>query len=382
MRNWLYRGVLLVLVLGLLAVGVGPGSALAAKEDIKQADPAQAVGVEVMTISEQQRQSAERYWTPERLEQAKPLDLNVQTDGYDDEADKAHGPQPEAKVGSTTQQAPDPAAVRLAQQQYPDAWRGATTDVQAIESTPSTNYLAYTRYIMNQYSPLNYYPFSAMGRLFFTTASGSPASCSASVIANRGLITAAHCVYTKGSGWHRNFVFSPAHRGANSAVSPYGRFYGTQAVILSSRTSETTRYNDVAMITMADRNGYSIGQYLGTLGLKWNAGPAQNIWSFGYPSNIGSGQYLVACHGNSQQWETSGALWWKRTRSIKMGCDMTYGSSGGPWLVNYTPSFNASGNYVNSVVSGPATTAAVPEFQGPYFDDDNVKVLWNWIKNK
>jgi hypothetical protein len=61
-----------------------------------------------------------------------------------------------------------------------------------------------------------------------------------------------------------------------------------------------------------------------------------------------------------------------------MGCDMTFGASGGPWLWRYTPN-NSTGNHVNSVVSGHDSTGCTggfgQTFNGPRFTTSNIVLL-------
>jgi len=66
------------------------------------------------------------------------------------------------------------------------------------------------------------------------------------------------------------------------------------------------------------------------------------------------------------------------TLLLVQGCDMTYGSSGSGWLINYTPNSHA-GNHVNSVVSGPHIGAFGSAYVGARFNDDNIVPLCNAI---
>ena len=62
-----------------------------------------------------------------------------------------------------------------------------------------------------------------------------------------------------------------------------------------------------------------------------------------------------------------------------MGCNMTYGSSGGPWLRVYRPHESGANNYVNAVVSGydACTGTFGQSFNGPRFTTDNIVPLCN-----
>jgi V8-like Glu-specific endopeptidase len=209
------------------------------------------------------------------------------------------------------------------------------------------------------------YPFQAVGRLFFTTPSGS-SSCTASVISpNNIIVTAAHCAYdTVSNRWYSNWSFAPGYR---NGARPYGTFPWQQAWVLNGwiNASGTVRRYDVAVIKLRNNSsGRPVTYYTGSLGRSWNYGSVQHHFSYGYPSNIGSSQYLQTCAAESF---SSG------TDVLGMGCNMTYGSSGGPWIRVHKPYFQSSTNYVNSVVSGG--TPPAPTFYGPRFSSDNIVPL-------
>ena len=56
-----------------------------------------------------------------------------------------------------------------------------------------------------------------------------------------------------------------------------------------------------------------------------------------------------------------------------MGCNMTFGSSGGPWIRNFTPQVSGAVNHVNSVVSGG--TPGTNTFYGARFSSGNIVPL-------
>ena len=61
-----------------------------------------------------------------------------------------------------------------------------------------------------------------------------------------------------------------------------------------------------------------------------------------------------------------------------MACNMTYGSSGGPWIMDY-----GTGNHVNATVHGfinPELTCTGPfgkDFDGPQFTTNNIALVCN-----
>lgn len=256
-----------------------------------------------------------------------------------------------------------------ARQKYNEAWQ-ALESIDSNQVMPSDLYNmntlfmgtpdVYTAYPANLYSQMwKYYPWRAMGKLYFKTASGGTSYCSASVLKNNIVVTAAHCLYTRGQGWHNSYVFIPAYR---YGVQPYGQYGWTGAIILTDWINVGARQHDVGLIRL---NGNANAQ-VGSLGMVYGVGYVQSLFSFGYPNNLGSGNYSNTCAAESFN-DHAGA--------IGMGCNMTYGSSGGPWVRKFRP-YSGGGNQVNSVVSGPATKGTFGNsFVGPYFSSSNIKVL-------
>lgn len=74
---------------------------------------------------------------------------------------------------------------------------------------------------------------------------------------------------------------------------------------------------------------------------------------------------MIGCAGQSTQ--ETGFL-------ISMGCHMTQGSSGGPWIQNLNPYTNG-GNIVISVVSHGKQTSERDKFYGPLFNAQNFTPL-------
>lgn len=271
--------------------------------------------------------------------------------------------------------APLPFADYQARQQFGDAWRrlealeGLDVEQSVREATGKDGaHHPYVRY------PGNYYtfqwtaaPWNKIGKLYFTTPDGASSYCTANVASgNSVIITAAHCVYTRGQGFNRNFVFVPADR---YGVAPYGRYGWQSAAVLNSWISDGGRRWDVAVVRLAGEaaTGQPAAHYVGWLGRSWDWGYDQQIFSHGYASNL-STQYTHICAGRS--YSSS----WEGTDVLVQGCDMTYGSSGGGWLRNYTPNSHG-GNHVNGVVSGPHIGDFGNSYVGPRFSSANIVPL-------
>jgi len=218
------------------------------------------------------------------------------------------------------------------------------------------------------------YPYRASGRLTFTTPNGS-AHCSATLVKRSVLITAAHCVSRFGSrSWYGNWVFTPgtyAPTGASATeIAPYGSYSWAYVYIATAWFNGTdtgsgaARNNDLAVIILnKNGSGFFAGQYTGWLAYSWNnysfvSSPKTGnlltaaVTSLGYPGLMDAGRIMQRADGPTFATTVGGALqYWQ-------GSNFTGGSSGGPWIVNFSG--------VNPVLSGGAVqgAASVPTLVG------------------
>lgn len=267
---------------------------------------------------------------------------------------------------------------------FPEAWAELEAMDRMIESgeanldtlsrageiVPLGTAGVFTRYSGNINTQMwQYSPWNKIGKLYFTTPSGGSSYCTANVISQRNiLVTAAHCLYTRGQGWHRNFRFVPADR---FGVAPYGVYGWQSAAIMTNWITIGGRRWDVGMIRLGNNlsTGIPVTSYVGWLGRTWNQPYIMNLHSVGYASNL-STQYTHICTAES----FSGGL-----DVLAKGCDMTYGSSGGGWLLRYHPySSSSTHNYVTGVTSGPYPGGFGTTFVGPRFSSSNFVPLCNF----
>jgi V8-like Glu-specific endopeptidase len=283
-------------------------------------------------------------------------------------------------------------AERVARSQYPEEWQQLTKDLEVqsaaedletgknslfapliIQSTEQAVTASgvevvdgtagvYTSYLGNFHAQMHQqYPYHAVGKLY-----SSSGTCSASVISpNNVIVTAAHCVYdTVNNRWYTDFAFVPGDR---AGVAPYGVFPWASVSIMNeyiSAPSRNARY-DVAVMKLGNNSvGRSVTFYTGWLGRSWGQNAVQSLHAIGYPSNLNSGNYTYICAAES----FSGG-----TDVLGMGCNMTFGSSGGPWIRIFAPYTSGAVNYVNSVVSGG--TPGTNTFYGIRFTTSNIVTL-------
>jgi V8-like Glu-specific endopeptidase len=207
---------------------------------------------------------------------------------------------------------------------------------------------------------------AAIGKLF--TNNGY---CSASVVSgNNIIVTAAHCCWNRSNNsWIGGWSFAP---GYNNGRAPYGVFTWADARVPNSWINNGDIPSDVCVIRLQnDATGHPVTYYTGWLGRAWNQSPSQPMTAFGYPGNIGGGNNLVSCTAASSAQPSSCG-----SGVLNMACNMTYGSSGGPWIMDY-----GSGNHVNSTVHGYINQACTgtfgQDFDGPQFTSNNILLLCN-----
>lgn len=209
-----------------------------------------------------------------------------------------------------------------------------------------------------------------VGKVYFTTPGGGMASCSASTVASgkrRLVMTAGHCVHQGAGGqWYSNWTFVPQYR---SGARPYGTFVAYQLTARTAWVTSSSYDEDMAIAIMHNGGIYNakVVDTVGGNGLRWNWGYNVYVTALGYPSNLGGGEVQYYCQGNT---------WYAHGQVIRMWCNMTYGSSGGPWLQEYNDQIGLG--YINSVVSH-GDNPGNGQFDGPYFDND-IKSLYDFAE--
>jgi len=277
-----------------------------------------------------------KYWTSERLQAAKPLDIIL--------------PSLKSKTASGDS----------------EVSTGPASSVPG--SIPSTSGMT-----GKAISP-NGRQIATTGRVFWDVG-GSSYSCSAAVVSSDStdlVATAAHCVYdTASKTWYNNnnWVFIPAFSNYNK---PYGTWPARNMIVLQAWTTSTDYNYDVAFVAVGKVNGQHIQALVGSQGIGFNYPRLAYTYSFGYPINLGNGLYLQSCNG------TVRASRYTQNKYVgqELACGMTQGCSGGPWLQNVV---DATGiGYVTSVNSFLVTN--IPGYMhGPYFDS-NTKLLYDDAK--
>lgn len=273
--------------------------------------------------------AAESYWTPERMANAIPA-----TGPATVKAKSA--PQPSGRAGSIDGAAPP---VQVQNQR-----------AQGIGTMLNESQTVGKVYFTNPVNGLNYVCSGA------TVNSGK----------KKLVQTAGHCVHGGAGGqWMRNWVFVPRYR---NGVRPFGTWYAYQLTSRTAWINSSSSDEDMGIVIMQTNGGNSIVNVVGGNGLRWNWGYSVYVTILGYPAGPPfTGELQYYCQGTT--WNGHG-------QQVRAWCNMTGGSSGGPWLQEYN---DANGlGYINSVVSHRHADAS--QMDGPYFDND-IKSLYDFAES-
>lgn len=259
-----------------------------------------------------------RYWTPDRVERARPREV---------ERDVAREPQAKPGGGSGT-------AVKGAY------WSGGGL----VKRTT--------------------------GRVYFTL-NATDYVCSGSVVndvrADASLVlTAGHCVFDDATdSFATNWLFVPDYETGgtfNCALTSYG-CWTAQALVTTTAWSTGDFNEDYSFAVMRPGGKDGVTQLDSAVGaqeITFTVSPVgQTVYAFGYPaSKKYNGQRLAYCSGQAiadSYGSTDGGL----------ACDMTGGSSGGPWFTNFN---SATGAGTLTSVNSFKYTGLSTYMWGPFFD--------------
>jgi V8-like Glu-specific endopeptidase len=170
------------------------------------------------------------------------------------------------------------------------------------------------------------------GKVFFTLG-GANYVCSGSAVSSGNedvVLTAGHCVNEGPGAYATNWAFVP---GYDDGARPYGTFTARQLTTTTQWASSGDFDYDVAFAVMNTLNGSHLTEVVGGQSIGFNQARGQYTYSFGYPAaNPYDGSDIAWCHGTVVQ-DTYGG-----SSDQGLNCNMTGGSSGGPWFVNYNES--------------------------------------------
>ncbi|MEV6985944.1 hypothetical protein AB0M95_32430 [Sphaerisporangium sp. NPDC051017] len=199
------------------------------------------------------------------------------------------------------------------------------------------------------------------GRVFLTMR-GVDYVCSAGAVRSRNLdvvVTAGHCAKDGAGAWAENWTFVP---GYESGRRPYGVFTARRMFVPEAWSRRGDDSQDLAMIALNASERGHLNEVVGGQDIGFGRPRGMRAFGFGFPADPPfDGEHLVYCsgglHGDPHD----------QTGDQGMRCDLTAGSSGGPWLSSFD---SATGRGVVTSVSSFKYSDDPGTMYGPYFGDE------------
>ncbi|HET8844488.1 MAG TPA: hypothetical protein VFN35_23670 [Ktedonobacteraceae bacterium] len=211
------------------------------------------------------------------------------------------------------------------------------------------------------------YPLSTVGKVFFSNSSGQDFVCSGTAVVsnNKSVVdTAGHCLYWRNE-WMKNVIFCPLYESGNT---PYGCWAARELEVPSDWLNPPPNdyHHDLGMAIVSANSQGALTDLVGGAGWAYNQSPTQPFYAYGYPAGYPfDGQSRKSCEGAGKSWKHgSGTV-------VSIPCDMTGGSSGGPWFIK-----NGNNWYLNGHNDFTSTIQPGHMFS-PYYDD-----TWYTMYNK
>lgn len=326
-------------------------------------------------ISESGIKAQRKYWTAERLRNAKPIDLPkadasvhrldvIETYGYEESVNEP-GSKPLIRVKPNREKLFQPIKTEIRANSENEAF----TDYESAVDLYSYGTVG-AYFTSSQVGPApaaqHSWPFAPTGKLFFSSVSGAQFSCTASVIKPRLILTAGHCVYdAKNKQWYQNFKFIPAY---HNGSAPYGTWYAQWISTTNNWFNgggSLPNRGDYALLEIQDNYlGQKIGSITGHYGYRTSALSPNHVTMLGYPAALDSGNWMHRV--DSQSFKST------LLNTVEYGTDMAQGSSGGPWVENFglkSLGQSVTSGEMNYVVG---VTSYGPTYNGPNYSGSSI----------
>jgi V8-like Glu-specific endopeptidase len=300
--------------------------------------------------------STKSYWTPERLRDARPLpaaELDFDAVAAETQETLAPAAPVVSGEGRAPLAGPRPAAKRLADPAELEP-EGDPAGDPAEKANGSTGaYFTSARLV--PVTADQSYPYTTVGKLFFTIPGQGNFFCSAAVVKARLVLTAAQCIHsgTTSPGFFTNFQFVPALR---DNVAPFGTWDWAYVALHTTWTNgggKLPNATDYGLIEMQDQsiNGATrrVGDVVGYLGYATQKLRPNHAHLLGYASNFDSGQKMHQVTGQAFRAAAN--------NNAEYGSDLRGGSAGAPLIQDFGD--NAALAKVIGVVSYSTTSAPV-----------------------
>ena len=204
------------------------------------------------------------------------------------------------------------------------------------------------------------YPLSTVGKIFFSNKAGQDIVCSGTAVRslNQSVVdTAGHCLYWNGE-WVKNLIFCPLYDNSNT---PYGCWAARDLEVPSEWIDSKPHdyHYDLGAAIVSPNSQGVLTDVVGGAGWAYNQSTNQPFYAYGYPAaHPFDGQTRQSCEG------ALGKIWQSRGGTvISIPCNMTGGSSGGPWFIKVGGDWylNGHNDFISSMQPG--------HMFSPYYDD-------------
>lgn len=280
---------------------------------------------------------AEKRWTAERYAAARPLPMREMDSGVDPFPEALAAGEPSIGSRSAAGRAPvagvrADSSNRLFEPQ--DREMMAAEDLDSIaEPASGSGGGLFTSSRLVPVSADRAYPYTTVGKLFFTIPGKGDFYCSAAVIRNRVIATAAQCVHsgTPSPGFFTDFEFVPAYR---DGAAPFGTWAWEYVTVPSTWTGGNGKLphaSDFALIELEDLvfDGAlrTIGDVVGYLGYATQRLRPNHAHLLAYSSSHDNGEKLHQVTAKDQKNASPS--------NVLYGSDMRGGSAGGPLIQDF-----------------------------------------------
>jgi V8-like Glu-specific endopeptidase len=351
---------LTIFVVGVMSLNNSPVVASSGDSKTTTDEITEGKGVISSRGTDKELTVASQPWSKERMEAAIPYPLEPLDGKPDANIELAHSDDLPGLIPSK-----------------PPEGANITTNVEKeaaiLSNTAPLNYTypaPYTQY--ENFDSYKVFPYSTIGVLFFRQY-GVDYRCSAASIGNFAIWTAGHCIHAgdnSESGWSYNVIFVPAYKNGNAPLGVWTADNHKLKTRTEWYASMDLRFDIAGAILNTNSSGESISQVVGNLGFAYNLPNNQHWFSFGYPAQSPfDGKTQEIC---TSSFAYSDGSFFAPPYPSGVGCNMTPGSSGGPWINQFGGPAGSS-NYLNGnnsyrYISHPE------EMFSPYFGNE-AKVL-------
>lgn len=204
------------------------------------------------------------------------------------------------------------------------------------------------------------YPLSTVGKVFFTAGAGQDLVCSGTAVvsSNHSVVdTAGHCLYWHGD-WVHNVIFCPLY---DNGSTPYGCWAARDLEVPSDwRGAKPNDYHhDFGMAIVAPNSQGVLTDLVGGVGWAYNQPVNHLFYAYGYPAGYPfDGETRQSCEpASGTTWQHGGGT------VVSIPCNMTGGSSGGPWFIQI------SGNWYLNGHNDFTSSLRYGHMFSPYYDD-------------